>query len=62
MQVKELITFWIPFAVLVVIGRRILDYGFNADVFKVGFIWELLTGVIVCLVVVIVQEKRKKSQ
>lgn len=62
MKVKELITFWTPFAVLVVIGRRILDYGFNADVFKSGFICELFTGIIVCLVVVIVQEKRKKKE
>ena len=51
MKVKELITFWTPFAVLVVIGRRLLK-----------FITELFTGVIVCLVVVIVREKRKKVQ
>ena len=38
MKVKELITFWVPFAILVVIGRRILDYGFNINVFKSGFI------------------------
>lgn len=62
MKVKELITFWTPFAVLVVIGRRLLKFGFNLNAFKSGFITELFTGVIVCLVVVIVREKRKKAQ
>ena len=59
MKVKELISFWVPFAILVVIGRRILDYGFNVNVFKSGFIGELFSGVIICVIVVIVVEKRK---
>ena len=61
MKVKKLITFWVPFAILVVIGRRILDYGFGINVFKSGFIGELLLGVIICVIVVVVQEKRNKE-
>lgn len=59
MKVKELIYFWIPFAVLVVIGRRVLRYGFNTNVFKSGFLNELFLGIVVFLIVIIILEKRK---
>lgn len=62
MNIKELITFWVPFAIAVVICRRILDYGFTVNVFKSGFVVELFTGIIVCLVVVILAERKKKKR
>jgi|GEM_PF-5747326 len=59
---KPIITFWIPFAVMVVIGRRILDYGFNKNVFKSGFISELLLGIIVCIIVVIIDDNKQNKK
>lgn len=61
MNIKEMITFWVPLAILVVIGRRIIDYGFNKMVFGPGFIGELFMGVIVCIVVITLLKKKESK-
>lgn len=48
---KELINFWIPFAIIVVIGRRIFTYGLTLNIFKNDFFEELFIGLTTSIII-----------